>query len=140
MHKLQEMKSMLSRDDRVVHKVLMQIDLRNCRYPVYRQPAVRPSTHPHWHFGISVLYPKWIRLALNCTKPGPLKTYKIYLNLIWKSPAFVPFVANLTSLQLLRVSRQLTFMVVSYSVYSPSLDTKWDWHTFSDASVLFWQN
>ena len=49
--------------------------------------------------------PKWVRLAPNGTNPGLFqirfqyilaRRAKMYWNLIWKSPGFVPFGANLT--------------------------------------------
>ena len=57
-----------------------------------------------WTPGMVGLAPKWVRLAPNGTNPGIFRSdfsafgggRQIHWNLIWKSPGFVPFVANLT--------------------------------------------
>ena len=50
-----------------------------------------------WMTGMVGLAPKWVRLAPNGTNPGLFQLPRqMHLNLIWKSPGFVPFAANLT--------------------------------------------
>ena len=60
-------------------------------------PHCCPISCGHPNSGMVGLAPKWVRFAPNGTNPGLFQIPRqMHWNLIWKSPGFVPFGANLT--------------------------------------------
>ena len=55
------------------------------------------SASSRYDSGMLGLAPKWVRLAPNWTNPGFFRSDFSTFGSIWKSPAFVPFRANMTN-------------------------------------------
>ena len=82
--------------------------------------------------GMPYLGQKWVRLALNLTNPErfQISFEKLYRNLIWKSPGFVAFEANLDPLWG-KIYWKLIWKIPGFcSIFGPNSDTHvegWPW-------------